>query len=947
MTPSDAELLTTYAASGNQAAFTALVERHAPLVLSACRRVLGDAHDAEDASQAVFLILARKAGTVETLAPWLHRVAIDVARNLRKTRGIRQRHLSAAAVMSRPEPTNDPGVDDREGLEEEIDGALCQLPEGERSAIVLFHLEGRPLAEVAALVRRPVGTVGVWLHRGRARLGELLRRRGVALSSTAMLVGLSSMVSAQVPAGFVAATTGAAAAFTSGGAAATPATALALKGCHALTLVSAAKSVAVAAALAMVLGAVGFIALAAHSHDPPLGSRAYHPTPERPVGWRGDGTGRFPAAHPPLEWYRQPKGGFTGILAATAKPSASAPAGTALNMGMIRDWLVAGPFPASSHATALTEVTLPDEAHQQAEAGATLGGKPWTVMPVSLTKQGGGNGHLVIDLALAFGQAGRQGDDQHPGTIDPLVAYACSYLYAPGPLDVRLAIQGAKIMAWLNGVEVKIPGQWEVPPVVALKAGWNVLLLKAASSADRWTAAATLVPTATAGYETKNIRWMAAMPGPSWSSPIVVGDRVLVAADGGTLVCLDKADGRVRWTRATTFYDAVSTAERARFPELAAASHELERRMQALPEALNAGLSSDGAAADANQPMQEAIRQKTALEHQIQAAMAKADSKTYACWDNDRGTSTSTPTSDGHYVYAAFWGGTKGVGANAVACFDLDGRRVWSAFTGQTGIGQHGTHSSPALSGGLLVYLSGSTLLAYDKLTGALRWSRREETFGGASVVPLRIAGVDAVLVPQFGIFRTRDGEQLWTSPVPSEKPTPCLVDGTVYGLSEKGIFYVYQLGDGLPTRLVAKPWKSIGLQFGGIYNDLVMASPLVDRGLVYMLSAGGGLSVVEGSTSTLVYSQALESLNPRLTWVAATGVSTGATLAGDVIHIRDDQSQTIVIAPGRRYRELAKNVLWELQSDGRQQEAQSNPFYEEGRIYYRTQGFLYCIGAE
>ena len=74
-------------------------------------------------------------------------------------------------------------------------------------------------------------------------------------------------------------------------------------------------------------------------------------------------------------------------------------------------------------------------------------------------------------------------------------------------------------------------------------------------------------------------------------------------------------------------------------------------------------------------------------------------------------------------------------------------------------------------------------------------------------------------------------------------------------------------------------------------------------------------------------------------------GVSTGPTLAGKYIHIRDDQSQTIVIAPGPKYQELAKNVLWELQPDGNQQEAQSNPFYEGSRIYYRTQDFLYCIG--
>ena len=76
-------------------------------------------------------------------------------------------------------------------------------------------------------------------------------------------------------------------------------------------------------------------------------------------------------------------------------------------------------------------------------------------------------------------------------------------------------------------------------------------------------------------------------------------------------------------------------------------------------------------------------------------------------------------------------------------------------------------------------------------------------------------------------------------------------------------------------------------------------------------------------------------------------GICTGPTLAGKVIHIRDDQAQTLVIGRGPEYKELAKNVLWELQQNGVQQEAQSNPWFEAGRMYYRTQNFLYCIGEK
>src|SRR5271170_4825826 len=156
MLSSDQDLLTRFAASADEAAFTALVERHAALVLSACRRVLDDHHDAEDASQAVFLILAKKAGSIAaqpTLAPWLYRVAIDTARTARTSRQARtareQREREVQSMSRSARPTDSAG---------DLDDALSQLPERERSAIVLFHLEGRPLVEVAQLVQRPTGT---------------------------------------------------------------------------------------------------------------------------------------------------------------------------------------------------------------------------------------------------------------------------------------------------------------------------------------------------------------------------------------------------------------------------------------------------------------------------------------------------------------------------------------------------------------------------------------------------------------------------------------------------------------------------------------------------------------------------------------------------------------------------------------------------------------------
>src|SRR5580658_904427 len=122
----DQELIGRYVTDRDEASFATLVERYQSLVFSACLRVLGNRHDAEDAAQAVFLILARKAASIDVnrrLAPWLHRVATDVSRDAWNARRVREHHQRKATTMSRS--ASDPD------LAGELDAALCQLSERE------------------------------------------------------------------------------------------------------------------------------------------------------------------------------------------------------------------------------------------------------------------------------------------------------------------------------------------------------------------------------------------------------------------------------------------------------------------------------------------------------------------------------------------------------------------------------------------------------------------------------------------------------------------------------------------------------------------------------------------------------------------------------------------------------------------------------------------------
>jgi RNA polymerase sigma factor (sigma-70 family) len=170
-TPTDAELLARWCASADRAALEVLIRRHGGLVLGVCRRVLGNTPDADDAFQAVFLVLVRRAaslGQPELVAGWLHGVALRVARRARAERTKRHEREAPMVEPVAPVPPDDVG-DLRRVLDEELE----RLPDKYRLPILLCDLEGLTLAEAARQLGWPKGTVAARLSRGR----ELLRRR--------------------------------------------------------------------------------------------------------------------------------------------------------------------------------------------------------------------------------------------------------------------------------------------------------------------------------------------------------------------------------------------------------------------------------------------------------------------------------------------------------------------------------------------------------------------------------------------------------------------------------------------------------------------------------------------------------------------------------------------------------------------------------------------------
>ncbi|MDB5310623.1 MAG: rpoE 2 [Gemmataceae bacterium] len=216
----DAELLERFRTQRDEAAFTLLVQRHGPMVLGVCRRLLGDLRGAEDAFQATFLVLSRKATSIHkdgSLAAWLHGVALRIAHKARGSAIRRREHERRSAVEARYEPVDERTWDELRLI---LDEELVQLPEKYRAPVVLCYFEGKTNEQAAQELGCPKSSLSWRLGRARELLRERLVRRGITLSTGALAaVLLEQTAAAGVPALLVLSAVRAATTFAAGGAA--------------------------------------------------------------------------------------------------------------------------------------------------------------------------------------------------------------------------------------------------------------------------------------------------------------------------------------------------------------------------------------------------------------------------------------------------------------------------------------------------------------------------------------------------------------------------------------------------------------------------------------------------------------------------------------------------------------------------------------------------------
>jgi RNA polymerase sigma factor (sigma-70 family) len=202
---SDGQLLGRFAAGRRESAesaaaadlaFAALVDRHGAMVWGVCRRVLGDAHEAEDAFQATFLVLARRAGSVrvdDSLGRWLYGVALRVARRARSEADRREARPGVPRASSTADPA---AVAERRELAEALSEEVDRLPSKYRCAIELCYFQGLTYDQAAHRLDWPAATVKSRLARGRVRLRRGMARRGLA---PGVLAAVAAEARAAVP----------------------------------------------------------------------------------------------------------------------------------------------------------------------------------------------------------------------------------------------------------------------------------------------------------------------------------------------------------------------------------------------------------------------------------------------------------------------------------------------------------------------------------------------------------------------------------------------------------------------------------------------------------------------------------------------------------------------------------------------------------------------------
>jgi hypothetical protein len=658
------------------------------------------------------------------------------------------------------------------------------------------------------------------------------------------------------------------------------------------------------------------------------------------VGWRGDGTGCYPNANPPVEWHRRVNGEF-GLACSAKKPGAEVPPLEKTIAFGLREWLCLGPWITADRIKSMTDELIPEKTVEP-ELGAKGGDFTWEALPM--------DEHLA-NLAAKFGEVPLKPGQQPWDVKDVKVVYAHTYIYTEqeGPVHLRItASQGLKV--FLNGACV---GDYTKTrdaavsdgPVLKLNKGWNRLLLKLWGYNPIWGFRAWIEkpPAQHKDYDSKNIQWTVNSFGGGISPPIVLGDKIFMCVEPHYLVCLRKSDGKPLWIRSNTYFDAALEKLKKEPTSLdstiAGKAGDLLTKLQEVNDGLVRQANGDSNKRDWG-------KERGALDQQLSELIKEADAPRYnalkGAWELSQPGWSTCPCSDGKSVLVFF--------ENSIAArYDLDGKRKWITSVDFPGNSHHGFGAAPVICDGKFITKQ-SKMNAFNIETGAVEWQR-----GGAgpyaSLVTAR-CGADSVILDVGTAVNARNGEVYGgiTGLFPwNTIATHSVFNGNTFAnLGDHGLFRVIELNGGKAhTKDIKMGCMSLG---GGDWAGGLIASPIVRDGFAYMVTEGGLLVVIDLQAQKEAYHKQLDSRS-RFAYVNMPGLVGSPSFAGKYLYIMDDYCTTFVVETGPKFKQVSRNILHSIEPNWAdpcgQQMTMSTPIFDENRMYVRIGGSLWCIGEK
>lgn len=668
-------------------------------------------------------------------------------------------------------------------------------------------------------------------------------------------------------------------------------------------------------------------------------------TPSTGMGWRGDGSGNYPSATPPLDWGQNSKS-LKSMAAQSRKPKPNDVPSKLGSMsdGVIRQWLVLGPLPITEGKK--FEELLPKIETVSPDENEKIGDLSWK--PVAAETS-------CLDFCSILNV---------PTDIKDVAVLAHAYVYSATGQGMAFNIlsQGQGGMRiWLNGKPVfNIGDKIDIDyaggrPILPLQQGWNsLLILNARTQVLRktWWNQCSFYGKQADGFDSRGIVWSVFTPAPGSSAPVIAGDRLFMTAERGTVYCVNKADGKLLWARSISYYDFLTDEERKANPQVLTELAPLLEQQKKID-------ASDIASPWVAPTLENQYR--WSVEGPLYRLTAKISKTKYrdptASWlsDGEAGMSVPSPVTDGTCVYALF-------GTGIVACFDRDGNRQWIRLLKTSQI-EHGYGTSPLLVDGKLV-INFDDFVILDAKTGAVVLERPKATkgdyFGTGCIIPV---GKEKVFFTPNGEFvRISDGKTL-------------TVEGKIAGLSgnlvtspvvdNNGVCYSISgaYGNAVSFKIAALQGDTVTpeiihtVQFDTYklphyYEPWFIASPLYHDGLLYCVGNNGNLTVVDMAKGEVLYQRQidLDIFMPYNGRMLKGGASSCPTLAGKYIYIWGNQGSCVVIEPDRTFKQVARLRIEEPIVWGgaqRQEVTMSNPVFEGGRMYYRSEMHLYCIGSK